>query len=165
VIARSRGVAYDAAGNPNAVSTSDDNTVTYDIAAPAVTINQAGGQADRPTSRRSLHGGVQRAGYRLATGDVTLSGRRGATTAIVTESARWTDDLQRGGERDDPERDGDRHGPAGVAYDAAGNPTPSRPATTTPVTYDITAPTVTIDRICAGGPDGHLADQLPCFVQ
>ena len=43
------GVVQDLAGNPNAASTSTDNTVTFDNVAPTVTINQATGQAD-PTN-------------------------------------------------------------------------------------------------------------------
>jgi hypothetical protein len=38
--------AQDSAGNGNTASTSTDNTVTYDITDPTVTINQAAGQAD-----------------------------------------------------------------------------------------------------------------------
>jgi hypothetical protein len=40
------GVCTDLAGNENIVSTSTDNSVTYDITAPTVTVNQADGQAD-----------------------------------------------------------------------------------------------------------------------
>src|SRR5207344_971873 len=43
------GVATDPATNPNAASTSADNTVTWDNVAPTVTINQAVGQVD-PTN-------------------------------------------------------------------------------------------------------------------
>jgi hypothetical protein len=43
------GRASDLAGNLNTASTSSDNSVTFDGAAPTVTINQAGGQAD-PTN-------------------------------------------------------------------------------------------------------------------
>ena len=41
--------ATDLAGNNNAASTSTDNTVTWDVTAPTVTINQAVGQPD-PTN-------------------------------------------------------------------------------------------------------------------
>jgi Ca2+-binding RTX toxin-like protein len=43
------GAAVDASNNSSAVSSSTDNTVTFDAVAPGVTINQAAGQAD-PTS-------------------------------------------------------------------------------------------------------------------
>ena len=57
------GVATDPATNPNAASTSTDNTVTWDNVAPTVTINQAVGQAD-PTEHEPdhVHRRLQRAG-------------------------------------------------------------------------------------------------------
>ena len=48
------GVAQDAAGNPNIASTSTDNTVTYDVTPPTVTINQAAAQAD-PTNASPIN--------------------------------------------------------------------------------------------------------------
>ena len=48
------GVAQDAAGNANTASTSTDNTVTYDVTPPTVTINQAAGQAD-PTNASPIN--------------------------------------------------------------------------------------------------------------
>ena len=52
-----------------------------------MTINQAGGQAD-PTngSTDQLHCGFSETGDDFATGDVTLGGTAGATTAVVTGS-------------------------------------------------------------------------------
>ncbi|MDD5708607.1 MAG: hypothetical protein PHR35_22040, partial [Kiritimatiellae bacterium] len=47
------GKALDAAGNGNEASTSSDNTVTYDVTTPKVTINQAAGQAD-PTNASAV---------------------------------------------------------------------------------------------------------------
>jgi membrane protease subunit (stomatin/prohibitin family) len=49
VVSLPAGAAQDAAGNTSAASSSTDHTVTYDVAAPNVTINQGSGQAD-PTS-------------------------------------------------------------------------------------------------------------------
>jgi hypothetical protein len=43
-------VITDSAGNPNWASSSPDNSVTYDIRAPSVIINQAAGQADPATT-------------------------------------------------------------------------------------------------------------------
>lgn len=40
------GVAHDAGGQPNLDSVSLDNSITYDVTAPTVTINQAAGQVD-----------------------------------------------------------------------------------------------------------------------
>ena len=82
------GVAHDAAGNPNEASTSTDNTVTYnDTTPPTVTINQAAGQAD-PTSASPINFTVvfSEPVADFATGDVTLGGTAGATTATVTGS-------------------------------------------------------------------------------
>ena len=69
------GVATDAAGNANAASTSTDNTVTWDIVPPTVTINQAAAQAD-PTNARPINFTVvfSEAVTGFATGDVTLTG-------------------------------------------------------------------------------------------
>ena len=81
---------YKRQGNDNAASTSTDNTVTYnapDTTAPTVTINQASGQAD-PTSDSPINFPVvfSEPVTGFATGDVTLSGTAGATTAVVTGS-------------------------------------------------------------------------------
>src|SRR5205823_10752224 len=76
--------ATDAAGN---VATQQTGTVTVDITAPTVTINQAVGQAD-PTNTSPINFTVvfSEATTDFATGDVTLSGTAGATTATVTGS-------------------------------------------------------------------------------
>jgi uncharacterized repeat protein (TIGR02543 family) len=81
------GMAADAAGNLNAPSSSDDNTVTWDAASPTVTINQAGGQAD-PTSTSPINFAIifSEAVSNFVTGDVTFGGTAGPTTAIVTGS-------------------------------------------------------------------------------
>ena len=80
-------MASDAAGNASAASTSTDNTVTYDNVAPTVTINQAAGQAD-PTNASPINFTVvfSETVTNFTTGDVTLSGTAGATTATVTGS-------------------------------------------------------------------------------
>ena len=66
--------ATDAAGNGNAGSTSADHTVTYDVTAPTVTVEQAAGQAD-PTNTGPIHFTVtfSEAVTGFATGDVTLT--------------------------------------------------------------------------------------------
>src|SRR5207247_1110433 len=78
-------VAHDAAGHASAASTSIDNTVTIDTTAPTVTISQANTQS-YPTNASPIHFTVvfNEAVSDFATGDVTLSGTAGATTAIVT---------------------------------------------------------------------------------
>ncbi|MFZ1454042.1 MAG: hypothetical protein WAT20_15155, partial [Ferruginibacter sp.] len=83
------GVCTNAALEPNNASTSTDNTVTYNLPAtpPTVTINQAAAQAD-PTSTSPINFTVvfDQPVTGFATGDVTLSGTAGATTATVTGS-------------------------------------------------------------------------------
>src|SRR5436190_673996 len=138
------GVAHDAASNPSAASSSIDNQVTYDATAPTVTINQAGSQAD-PTNSSPKIG---RASCRervsdFATGDVRLGGTAGATSAILAG-------------------DGTRYHcvvgvmtwarpvfaslAAGVAHDAASNASAASTSIDNQVTYDATAPTVTINQ-------------------
>ena len=84
----SAGQATDAAGNGNIASTSTDNTVTYDTVGATVTIDQATGQVD-PTSTGPINftAVFSQPVIGFITGDVTLSGTTGATTATVTEIA------------------------------------------------------------------------------
>ncbi|MBK6378921.1 MAG: hypothetical protein IPF72_03950 [Chitinophagaceae bacterium] len=79
------GVCQNASSQTNAASTSTDNTVTYNTAAPNVTINQAAAQTD-PTSAGSINFTVvfDQPVSGFVNGDVTLSGTAGATTSIVT---------------------------------------------------------------------------------
>ncbi|MBK9486926.1 MAG: hypothetical protein IPO01_17610 [Chitinophagaceae bacterium] len=69
------GVCQNASSQTNAASTSTDNTVTYNTAAPNVTINQAAAQTD-PTSAGSINFTVvfDQPVSGFANGDVTLSG-------------------------------------------------------------------------------------------
>ena len=80
------GVAH-AGTSPNSASTSTDSTVTWDVTAPTVTVEQAVGQPD-PTSATPINFTVvfSESVTGFATGDVTLSGTAGATTATVTGS-------------------------------------------------------------------------------
>jgi len=81
------GVCTNAALDPNNASTSTDNTVTFNLPAtpPTVTINQAAAQPD-PTSTSPINFTVifDQPVTGFATGDVTLSGTAGATTATVS---------------------------------------------------------------------------------
>jgi Bacterial Ig-like domain len=136
--------AQDLAGNNNAASTSTDNSVTYDTVAPTVTINQAGGQAD-PTNASPINFTVvfSESVSGFATGDVTLSGTAGATTATVT-GAGTTYNVAVSGIT--------AQGAviatigAGVASDTAGNGNAVSTSTDNSVTYDTVAPTVTINQ-------------------
>ena len=80
------GSAYDTSNNKfNEASTSTDNIVTYDVTPPTVTINQKDGQLD-PTRDSTINFTVvfSEPVTDFATGDVTLTGSAGATTATVT---------------------------------------------------------------------------------
>lgn len=80
------GVASDAAGHNNLVSTSTDNTVTWQPGAPTVTINQATTQAD-PTATSPINFTVvfSTAVTGFTGSDVTITGTAGGTkTATVT---------------------------------------------------------------------------------
>ncbi|MEO6252472.1 MAG: LamG-like jellyroll fold domain-containing protein, partial [Ferruginibacter sp.] len=82
------GVATNSTAQTNNASTSTDNTVTFTTgAAPSVTINQAAAQPD-PTTVTPINFTVvfDQVVTGFATGDVTLSGTAGATTANVTGS-------------------------------------------------------------------------------
>jgi Ca2+-binding RTX toxin-like protein len=137
-------VAHDTAGNGSAASTSTDNTVTFDITAPTVTINQAASQID-PTHTSPIHFTVvfSASVSDFATGDVTLGGTAGATTATVTGSGTTYDVAVSG-----MTTSGTVIATlaAGVAHDTAGNGSAASTSTDNTVTFDITAPTVTINQ-------------------
>lgn len=84
------GVCTNTLTQPNLASTSIDNTVTYLNINPNVTINQAASQPD-PTNQSPINFTVQfdQLVTGFATGDVTLTGTAGATTAIVTGSGNY----------------------------------------------------------------------------
>ena len=141
------GVAHDAVGNASEVSTSTDNSVTYDISAPTVTVNQGTSQPD-PTNRSTIVFLVtfDEVVTGFATGDVILSGTAGANAATITPvgSDGTTYNVAVTGMT--------RTGtvsvtvPAGVASDLLGNANVASTSTDNTVTYDITGPTVTINQ-------------------
>ena len=135
------GVATDSAGNSNSASSSTDNTVTYDITPPAVTINQAAGQSD-PTNASPINFTVKftEPVAVFATGDVTLGGTAGATTAVVTGSGD-TYNVAVSGMTSDGTVTASVAG--SVATDAAGNANSASTSTDNSVLYDATAPTIT----------------------
>src|SRR5213592_2641734 len=136
--------ATDAAGNGSSASTSADNTVTYDGTAPTVTINQATGRAD-PANGSPINFTVvlSETVSDFATGDVTLSGTAGATTATVTGSGSTYNVAVSGMTSDGTVIASIA---AGVATDAAGNNNTVSTSTDNTVTRDATAPTVTINQ-------------------
>ncbi len=141
--------ATDAAGNGNAGSTSADHTVTYDVTAPTVTVEQAGGQAD-PTNTGPIHFTVtfSEAVTGFATGDVTLTAGTAPGTLVGTVTGSGTTyDVAVSG------MTGSGTVIASVAADqatdAAGNGNAGSTSADHTVTYDVTAPTVTVEQ--AGG--------------
>ena len=140
--------ATDLAGNANTASTSTDNTVTWDVTAPTVTINQAVAQAD-PTSTSPILYTVtfSEAVTGFATGDVSFAGTAGGaktgtvsggptiytvtTTGMTTTGTVIATIL------------------ANRATDLAGNANAASTSTDNTVTWDVTAPTVTINQAVA----------------
>ena len=146
------GAAKDAAGNDSLTSTSTDNSVTYQAVNsnhPTVMITKSAGQGS-PTSDTTIHFTVvfSEPVTGFTTGDVTLSGTAGATTATVGTSSDGgrTYNVAVTGMSSD--------GTvivtigAGKCTDAAGNPNNAAPsaATVTYQTVDTTHPTVTITK-------------------
>src|SRR5213082_1782378 len=139
--------AYDAAGNLSAQSSSASATTPAppDTTPPAVTINQAAGQAD-PTSSSPINftavfsepvsgfsgAGVTISGTAGGTKTVTVSG--GPSTYTVAVSGMTTDGTVIASI------------PAGVAQDAAGNLNTASTSTDNSVSFDATPPTVTINQ-------------------
>jgi predicted outer membrane repeat protein len=140
----SAGMATDATGNPNTASTSADNTVLYDATPPSVTINQAAGQVD-PTNASPINFTVvfSETTANFVTGDVTLSGTAGATTAIVTGSGTTYNVAVSGMIGSGTVI---ANVAAGAATDSANNGNLASTSTDNTVTYDITAPGVTINQ-------------------
>ena len=138
------GVAVDAAGNPNAASTSVDNTVTLDATVPTVTIEQAEQQAD-PTNVSPTDFTVvfSEPVSGFDSEDVTIAGTAGATTATVTGTGPTYNVAVSGMTSD---------GTvivtiaAGVATDAARNPNEASTSVDNVVTFDATAPTVSVEQ-------------------
>jgi LPXTG-site transpeptidase (sortase) family protein len=136
--------AIDAAGNLSAASTSTDNIVTFDNGLPAVTINQAAGQAD-PTNTSPINFAVvfSKPVTGFTNADVVLTGTAGASTAVVTGTGTTYNVAVSG-----------MAGsgtviatiPADRAQDSAGNGNTASTSTDNTVTYDITAPAVTINQ-------------------
>jgi hypothetical protein len=145
------GVATDAARNPNASSTSTDNSVTFNATPPTVTINQAAGQPD-PTNASPINftavfsepvSGFTGAG-------VTISGSAGGTKTVTVSGGPSTYNVAVSGMTSAGTVIATIA--AGVARDAARNPNASSTSTDNSVTFDATPPTVTINQ-AAGQPD------------
>ena len=109
-----------------------------------MTINQAAGQVD-PTNASPINFTVvfTEAVTDFATGDVTLGGTAGATTAIVTGSGTTYNVAVSGMTADGTVM---ASVAAGVAHDGATNASKASTSTDNIVTYDTTPPTVTISQ-------------------
>ena len=138
------GSAHDAAGNGNAASTSTDNTITYDTVAPSVKLEQKPGQADPTDSlpiRFTLQFSEPVADFDAS--DVSLGGTAGGGSVSVTGSGRNYEIGVSGLSSDGTVT---ASVDAGKAHDAAGNPSSASTSTDNSVTYDATAPTVTVEQ-------------------
>ncbi len=116
-------------------------------AGPTVTINQAVGQDD-PTATSPIHftAVFSEAVTGFETGDVTLSGTAGATTATVTGSGTTYDVAVSG-------MTGSGtvvvNIPAGVAQNGSAQTNAASTSTDKTVTYDVTGPSVTVNQAAA----------------
>ncbi|MGH3656526.1 MAG: beta strand repeat-containing protein, partial [Micromonosporaceae bacterium] len=143
------GVATDAAGNGNTAS--NTGTVTWDVTAPTVTIDQAGGQAD-PANTSPINFSVvfSESVTGFGDADVILGGTAGGTLAASVTGSGTTYNVAVSGMTTDGTVIASVT--AGAATDAAGNPSGGSTSTDNTVTWDGTAPTVTVDQ-AAGQPD------------
>ena len=127
--------------NAAGLSATSNVSVTPDTTPPTVTINQAASQTD-PTNGSSINYTVvfSESVSDFATGDVALSGTAGATTAIVTGGGTTYNVAVSGMTVDGTVIASIL---AGVAHDAAGNP--STASTSTDNTVTLYTPTHTWD--------------------
>jgi hypothetical protein len=141
--------AMDASGNTSTASTATDNAVSFDGVAPTVTIEQGAGQTD-PTSTGPVVFDVlfSEPVTGFATGDVSLGGTSGATTATVTGGPSAYTVTVTGMTTTGPIT---ASVDAGVAQDGVGNPNGASTSADNAVQWnqppvDTTNPTVTIDQ-------------------
>lgn len=137
------GVATDGI-NTNSTSTSTDNAVLFNVAAPTVTINQAVGQSD-PTNTATINFTITFSenvtDFDDST-DVTLSGTAGATTINITGGPKVYSVAVSGMVSNGTVI---AEVPAGAALDEASEPNGISTSTDNAVTYDNTAPDTLID--------------------
>src|SRR5687768_3039905 len=130
------GAAQDAAGNGNTASTSTDNSVRFDAAAPTVSISS-------PASGATVSGTITVTASAADDTAVTgvqffLDGIAGTDDTSAPFTAPWNTNTATNGS----------HTLTAVARDAAGNRTTSAPVTVT-VGNDSTPPTVSINQAAA----------------
>ena len=145
------GVATDPAGNPNAASTSADNTVTRDVTAPTVTINQAVGQPDPTNTSPILFTVVfSEPVTGFITGDVTVGGTSGGAKTGTVSGGPTTYTVSVTGMTTSGTVVATIA--ANRATDLVGNANTASTSTDNTVTWDVTGPTVTINQ-AVGQPD------------
>jgi len=135
-------VFSDTAGNAGTTVTATTNasSVTVDRTAPTVTINQAGGQLD-PINAGPINFTVvfSESVANFVTGDVTIGGTSGATTATVTGSGTTYNVAVTGMTGSGSVITSLA---AAVATDSTGNNTQASTSSDNTVTYDVTIPTI-----------------------
>ncbi|MCE1252215.1 MAG: Ig-like domain-containing protein [Anaerolineae bacterium] len=138
------GVTHDASGSPNQASTSNDNSVDYDIVNPTATINQAAAQDD-PTNVSPINFTVvfSEPVNDFSAEDITLKGTSGANTALISGSGKTFTVAVSGMSASGSVT---AEIAAGSVHDAAGNGNNASASTDNTVTYDVTKPTVTINQ-------------------
>ena len=137
--------AQDAAGNGNTASTSTDNTIAYDTVAPFVKLQQKAGQADPTNSlpiRFTAQFGEPVADFDAS--DVSLGGTAGGGSVSVTGSGGQIYEIVVSGLSSDGTVTASVG--AGKAHDAAGNASSASASVDNSVTYDATAPSVTVEQ-------------------
>ena len=138
-------VAHDALGNANTPSTSIDNSINY-VAAPTVTINQAATQAD-PTKASPINFTVvfSRPVTGFTSSDITLTSTASGTKTVVVTGTGATYNVAVSGMTGTGTVIATID--ANKAQDATtGNANIASTSTDNLVTYDITAPTVTLNQ-------------------
>jgi subtilisin-like proprotein convertase family protein len=139
------GKAYDAAGNGNTASTSTDNTITFDVTGPTVTVNQASGQAD-PTGAAPINFTIVFS--KPVTGftgdDVTIGGTAGGTKTVTVTGSGTTYNAAVSGMTSSGTVTATVA--ANRAHDSLGNGNSASTSTDNTVFFDNAVPTVTIDQ-------------------
>jgi len=137
-------LVFKAADNAGLASATVTRSITIDTAAPTVTINQTAGQTD-PTNASQLRFTVvfSESVIGFAAGDVTITGTAGGTKKVVVIGGGTTYDVAVSGQTDGTVI---ATIPAGAAVDSAQNPSAASTSTDNTMTYDGTAPTVTINQ-------------------
>ncbi len=130
----------DPAGNDNTVSTSTDNSVTYDNVKPTITINKKSGQAD-PTNVNSATFTVisSEALTSLDASDFTTSNTTGSVTTVTAINATTWEVTITGMTSGD---NATLTMTAGATTDLAGNDNIASTSTDNFVAYDSVAPTI-----------------------